>query len=92
MLFAHGGSIGASMLRNDVRVPADSLKRDTAVYRMAPVTVISSISRMDPVHAPFSLAVIRAEDIQAQPIRAVSDVLAYVHGVDLTCPRLLVHL
>ena len=54
--------------------------------------LLMGFSRMDPVHAPFSLAVIRAEDIQAQPIRAVSDVLAYVHGVDLACPSLLVHL
>jgi hypothetical protein len=52
----------------------DSTRRDTAVYQLAPVTVISSISRMDPIHAPFSLAVVKAEDIQAQPIRAVSDV------------------
>jgi iron complex outermembrane receptor protein len=61
----------------------DSTRRDTAVYQLAPVTVISSISRMDPIHAPFSLAVVKAEDIQAQPIRAVSDVLAYIPGVDL---------
>lgn len=61
----------------------DQVKKDTAVYTLPAVTVISSISRMDPIHAPFSLAVIKAEDIQAQPIRAVSDVLAYVPGVDL---------
>jgi len=62
---------------------ADSVRNDTTVYRLPPVTVIASISRMDPIHAPFSLAVVNAEDIQAQPIRAVSDVLAYIPGVDL---------
>lgn len=62
---------------------ADSVQKDTSVYRLQAVTVIASISRMDPIHAPFSLAVVKAEDIQAQPIRAVSDVLAYVPGVDL---------
>jgi iron complex outermembrane receptor protein len=61
----------------------DVQQKDTTVYRLPAVTVISSISRMDPIHAPFSLAVVKAEDIQAQPIRAVSDVLAYIPGVDL---------
>ena len=83
LLCVNAGSVGASMHGSDARVAEDSLKRDTAVYRMAPVTVISSISRMDPIHAPFSLAVIRPADLQAQPVRALSDALAYVPGVDL---------
>lgn len=83
VLLVGGSPTHALLLSNRLPSSMDSLRRDTAVTTLRPVTVIASISRMDPVRAPFSLAVVRAADLQAQPVRAVSDALVYVPGVDL---------
>ncbi|MBU3699647.1 MAG: TonB-dependent receptor [Candidatus Kapabacteria bacterium] len=62
---------------------SDTTRRDTTEYSMKPVTVIAQASRLDSRRAPFTMSVIQAADIMRQPIRAVSDALMYVPGVDL---------
>lgn len=71
-----------SMTRS-ATVEADSTSADTAVVHLKEVAVTAQLSKVTPSHAPFSLAVITSKDIAAQPVRAVSDALAYVQGVDL---------
>lgn len=66
-----------------VRAHVDTARVDSTIIAMQQVTVTAGLTRLHPALAPFSVAVLRAEDLQAQPVRAVSDALAYVQGVDL---------
>jgi iron complex outermembrane receptor protein len=59
--------------------PADS----TSMYDLPPVTVTAGLTKLNPALAPFSIAVLDATDITTLPVRAASDALAYVPGVDL---------
>lgn len=61
----------------------DTTKQNTRIAVLPSVTVTAGLTQLKPALAPFSLAVIDASDIKALPIRAVSDALAYVQGVDL---------
>lgn len=55
----------------------------TRTLVLPPVMVTAGLTQLKPALAPFSIAVIEASDIKQLPIRAVSDALAYVQGVDL---------
>lgn len=80
-------------LQPSVTVSARSPHQDTtlrgvtevssSVMDLPPVTVTAGLTKLKPALAPFSVAVIDASDIKALPVRAVSDALAYVQGVDL---------
>lgn len=61
----------------------DSTAADTSSVTMQAITVTAGLTKLHPALAPFSIAVIGAQDLAVQPVRAVSDALAYVQGVDL---------
>lgn len=66
-----------------VHAHVDSTRVDTNVVTTRPVTVTAGLTRLHPALVPFSMSVVDTADLLARPIRAVSDVLAYVQGVDL---------
>lgn len=68
---------------NHERSPNGVQPDTTRTLDLPPVTVSAGLTQLKPALAPFSLAVIDASDIKTLPIRAVSDALAYVQGVDL---------
>ena len=55
----------------------------TGVVQADTVTVTAGLTQLSQALTPFSTAVMRPADLKALPIRASTDVLAYVPGVDL---------
>ncbi len=62
---------------------SDSTSADSTSVAFQPVTVTAGLTSLPATRAPYSVAVIDSASLMQQPVRAVTDALAYVPGVDL---------
>jgi len=61
----------------------DSVSVDSSVVVSDTVRVTAGLSVLTPALTPFSTHVVSQQDLKLQPVRATSDALQYVPGVDL---------